>query len=67
MFVFGATVKTLTFCFQDLPNRQLKVLVADRNVIETADAERKCVKPEGLQQQIDQVVLKFPDGRSFVR
>ena len=57
----------VTHNFQDLPNRQLKVLVGDRNVIETADAERKCVKPEGLQEQLDQVVLNFPDGRSFVR
>lgn len=53
--------------YQDLPNRQLKVRVADRNVIKTEDAERKCVQPSGLQNAIDQLVLKFSKGRSFVR
>ena len=52
---------------QDLPNRQIKVRVADRNVIETTDAERVCVKPVGLQDAINSIVAKFKDGRSFVR
>ena len=55
------------YFLQDLPNRQLKVLVGDRNVIETSDAERKCDKPEGLQAKIDETVKKFQDGRSFAR
>ena len=50
-----------------MPNRQLKVKVADRTVIETTDAERKCVEPQGLQAAIDELVGKFPKGRSFVR
>ena len=41
--------------------------VADRNVIQTTDAERKCVEPAGLQAAIDSVVAKFNKGRSFVR
>ena len=53
--------------YVDLPNRQLKVQVADRNVIVTTDAERKCLEPAGLQNAIDEIVLKFPKGRSFVR
>ena len=53
--------------FQDLPNRQMKVRVADRTVIETTDAERKCVQPQGLQNAIDELVKNFPKGRSFVR
>ena len=58
----------LFWCFlQDLPNRQLKVRVADRNVIQTTDAERICVKPEGLQDAINSIVTHFKDGRSFVR
>ena len=57
----------LTNLLQDLPNRQLKVLVKDRNVIETTDAERRCQKPEGLQNKIDETVAKFTAGRSFVR
>ena len=57
----------LSFFFQDLPNRLIKVQVKDRNVVQTTDAERKCVKPAGLQEAIDKVVTKFPNGRSFVR
>lgn len=53
--------------YQDLPNRQLKVRVADRNVITTTDAERKVVTPAGLQGEIDALAAKFPKGRSFVR
>ena len=57
----------LNVLFKDLPNRQMKVQVADRNVITTTDAERVCVKPEGLQDAINAIVAKFKDGRSFVR
>ena len=45
----------------------MKVRVADRTVIETTDAERKCVQPQGLQSAIDELVKKFRKGRSFVR
>lgn len=41
--------------------------VADRNVIQTTDAERRCVEPPLLQEAIDSIVKKFPKGRSFVR
>ncbi|XP_041985319.1 phosphoacetylglucosamine mutase [Aricia agestis] len=53
--------------YTDLPCRQLKVTVQDRNVISTADAERKCTAPEGLQSRIDELVDKYTDGRAFVR
>lgn len=42
-------------------------VIQDRNVITTTDAERKCVTPEGLQNEIDSIVSKYPKGRSFVR
>ncbi|XP_050398269.1 phosphoacetylglucosamine mutase [Patella vulgata] len=51
----------------DLPNRQLKVKVKDRNVISTTDAERKVVTPDGLQAAIDTIVTGYKKGRSFVR
>ncbi|ESO82826.1 hypothetical protein LOTGIDRAFT_229832 [Lottia gigantea] len=54
-------------CYTDLPNRQLKVKVKDRNVISTTDAERKVVTPEGLQSAIDNIVSEYKQGRSFVR
>ncbi|ELU04395.1 hypothetical protein CAPTEDRAFT_114915 [Capitella teleta] len=53
--------------YTDLPNRQLKVKVADRSAISTADAERKAVRPEGLQAAVDATVAKYFSGRSFVR
>lgn len=53
--------------YKDLPNRQLKVLVEDRSVIETEDAERKCTMPTGLQDKIDALVLNYKNGRSFIR
>lgn len=53
--------------YTDLPNLQRKIRVADRNVITTTDAERKVVKPDGLQAGIDELVAKYPRGRSFVR
>ncbi|KAH8298620.1 hypothetical protein KR018_001665 [Drosophila ironensis] len=63
----GWDVQDWIASYKDLPNRQLKVKVQDRNVIETTDAERKCVKPEGLQAEIDKVVANYKRGRSFVR
>lgn len=53
--------------YDDLPNRQIKVLVANRGIFETTDAERICVKPAGLQAEIDKAVAKVPKGRAFVR
>ncbi|GAB0092189.1 Phosphoacetylglucosamine mutase [Sergentomyia squamirostris] len=53
--------------YVDLPNLQLKVSVADRNVITTTDAERTCVTPGGLQEEINQLVAKYPRARAFVR
>ncbi|CAJ1419360.1 unnamed protein product [Effrenium voratum] len=53
--------------YNDLPNRLIKVVVADRAVFETTDAERICVQPRGLQEEIDKCVAKVPKGRAFVR
>jgi len=63
----GWDVQDWISSYKDLPNRQLKVKVQDRNVIETTDAERVCVKPEGLQTEINNVVANYKRGRSFVR
>ncbi len=41
--------------------------VSDRRVIDTTDAERKAVTPEGLQDAIDSLVKKYNNARSFVR
>nr|XP_034837207.1 phosphoacetylglucosamine mutase [Maniola hyperantus] len=53
--------------YTDLPCRQLKVTVEDRNAISTADAERQCTAPDGLQERIDELVSTYTSGRAFVR
>ncbi|KAM4771947.1 phosphoacetylglucosamine mutase [Rhinophrynus dorsalis] len=63
----GHTVQKWDEIYTDLPNRQLKVKVADRKVIETTDAERRTVKPPGLQEKIDHLVKKYSLSRAFVR
>lgn len=51
----------------DLPNRQCKVTIKDRTVIKTTDSERKTTAPEGLQEEIDNLVAAYKSARSFVR
>ena len=53
--------------YADLPNRLVKVVVADRNIFKTEDAERRLVSPPGLQKKIDEIVQRYDGGRSFVR
>ncbi|CAK6962165.1 phosphoacetylglucosamine mutase [Scomber scombrus] len=63
----GMTIQQWDAIYTDLPNRQLKVKVADRRVIDTTDAERRAVSPAGLQETIDSLVKKYRLARSFVR
>ncbi|KAF0920016.1 hypothetical protein E2562_032499 [Oryza meyeriana var. granulata] len=53
--------------YTDLPSRQLKVKVQDRNAIVTTDAERRVCQPSGLQELIDGEISKYSHGRCFVR
>lgn len=53
--------------YNDLPNRLVKVVVKNRNVFKTEDAERRLTSPSGLQEKIDGLVRKYDGGRSFVR
>jgi phosphoacetylglucosamine mutase len=55
--------------YTDLPSRQLKVTVKDRNVISTFDAERRVSQPAELQTRIDELVRQSRSGkaRAFVR
>ncbi|KAL9613833.1 MAG: hypothetical protein Q9167_001629 [Letrouitia subvulpina] len=53
--------------YTDLPNRLVRVEVADRNIFKAYDAERKLESPPGVQGQIDKLVGKFKNGRSFAR
>ena len=53
--------------YTDLPSRQLKVTIKDRNVIKTTNAERIVSEPEQLQIEIDKLVLNYAKARAFVR
>ncbi|KAG5724644.1 hypothetical protein E4T56_gene3704 [Termitomyces sp. T112] len=53
--------------YVDLPNRLVKVVVADRHAFRTENAERRLVSPPGLQGKIDELVRRYEGGRSFVR
>lgn len=53
--------------YTDLPNRLVRVEVPDRSIFKAVDAERKLESPPGAQAQIDALVGKYKEGRSFAR
>eukprot|EP01147_Barroeca_monosierra_P009379 gene9379-1627_t len=54
--------------YNDLPNRQLKVKIADRNAIRTANAGRcESTLALSVHDAINEIVAKYPCARSFVR
>lgn len=53
--------------YTDLSNRLIKVIVPDRLIFKTTNAERTLVEPIGLQGKIDALVANYKQGRSFVR
>ncbi|KAG9048890.1 Phosphoacetylglucosamine Mutase [Tulasnella sp. UAMH 9824] len=63
----GYTAAQWNSSYSDLPNRLVKVLVPDRSLYKTTDAERKLTEPIGLQEKIDALVAQYEAGRSFVR
>lgn len=67
LYFRGWSIQDWFSVYANLPNRLSKVTIKDRNTIKTADADRKCTSPEGLQEAIDKIVKEYPSGRSFVR
>ncbi|KAJ2599043.1 hypothetical protein H4R99_003859 [Coemansia sp. RSA 1722] len=63
----GWTLSQWDQAYTDLPSRLLKVVVNDRNIFKTTNAEQTLTSPHGLQSVVDSLVAKFPRGRSFVR
>lgn len=53
--------------YKDLPNRLVRVEVANRNDFVTTDAERKLESPKGMQKRIDELVGRYKQGRCFAR
>jgi len=66
LYHMAYSVETWDKLYLDLPNRLVKVKVGDRNAFVTEDAERRLVRPPGLQAKIDELVRRT-GGRSFVR
>jgi phosphoacetylglucosamine mutase len=62
----GRSLKNWHGMYQDLPSRQSKVLVPDRTVIKTNENETKCVRPPGMQDDLD-TAMHTVNGRTFVR
>jgi len=63
----GWTLSDWDALYEDLPSSMLKVSVRDRTAISTTDAERRCVTPAGLQDEIDRLVAVGPGGEKGVR
>jgi phosphoacetylglucosamine mutase len=61
------TVEDWSRCYNDLPNRQLKVKVKDRSVVKTSWDETQVTEPVALQHAIDQLVSDKRFARAFVR
>ncbi|KAG1354188.1 phosphoacetylglucosamine mutase [Cocos nucifera] len=57
----GWSIQRWSELYSDLPSRQLKVKVADRSAVVTANAETQVVKPLGLQEVIDAETGDFDD------
>ncbi|SCU81909.1 LAMI_0B08174g1_1 [Lachancea mirantina] len=53
--------------YTDLPNKLVKVVVPDRTIFKTTNAERQLTSPPGLQAKIDAAIARVLRGRSFVR
>ena len=61
------TTQEWDLTYTDLPNRLVRIEVPDRNIFKAVDAERRLESPSGIQAQIDALVSKYKNGRSFAR
>ncbi|KAL2270165.1 hypothetical protein VTJ83DRAFT_2349 [Remersonia thermophila] len=61
------TLRDWAMTYTDLPNRLVRVEVGNKDLFETTDAERRLLRPEGAQEEIDQAVKKYKDARAFAR
>eukprot|EP00835_Amoeboradix_gromovi_P005121 NODE_452_length_8270_cov_0.487823.p6 type:complete len:116 gc:universal NODE_452_length_8270_cov_0.487823:919-572(-) len=59
------TAKEWDGLYTDLPSILIKVVVKDRYLFKTTNAEQTLIAPDGLQSKID--LLCKDGGRSFVR
>lgn len=61
------TPKEWDLTYIDLPNRLVRVEVANRGIFVADATERRLIEPTEAQSQIDALVSKYSEGRSFAR
>jgi phosphoacetylglucosamine mutase len=61
------TIKDWVDQFEELSNIQIKVKVNDKSLFVCTNADTILVEPANIQNQIDDIVKKYKDGRSFIR
>ncbi|CAG8951895.1 hypothetical protein HYFRA_00005699 [Hymenoscyphus fraxineus] len=61
------TPKEWDLTYTDLPNRLVRVEVANRGIFVADATERRLIEPQEAQTQIDALVSKYSEGRSFAR
>jgi phosphoacetylglucosamine mutase len=49
-----------------IPHKQYSIVVADKNIYTTTYDETKLIKPYGLQQELDNIMMKY-NARLFIR
>jgi phosphoacetylglucosamine mutase len=52
--------------YSDLYTKQVSISI-DKSLFSTTNYGRTCVKPSGLQENIDTIVMKYSNARAFVR
>ena len=63
----GWSMREWANTYVDLPNRLVRVEVRDRALFRAVDAERRLEHPPSAQKEIDDLVGKYKQGRSFAR
>ena len=65
--LLGLSYQDWNEIYLDLPSKQVKVPVKDRNVIQVSEDETRCVSLPELQLILDQAMSRVESGRVFVR
>ena len=63
----GLTLDLWDEFYMNLPSRQLKCSVANKNLIKTSEDETRVLEPRAFQDIVDNVVKDCEKGRAFVR
>eukprot|EP01080_Neovahlkampfia_damariscottae_P011298 gene11298-4109_t len=53
--------------YTDLPSVQSKLKVKDRTVIQTSVDETQVIKPDGVQEKLNDLMKKYNNSRTFIR